>query len=315
MATALTYPGGKNGAGVHQQIISQMPEHRVYIEPFLGSGAILRRKLPAALNIGVDLDREMLVRVREELQRQGTRCPDPIALHSDTGLLLANLAGGIDKRSRLAASGESAGKIAESSDAYRRESVNPPMADPASLRFARAAGIAESGEASDRDSRCWFLHGDALTVLREYPWSGRELVYCDPPYPMVARGCVGRAYYKHELTEDQHVELVHLLKLLPCQVMLSGYWSELYDVALSGWRVHQYRTTTRGGGVTERLWMNFGEPARLHDVRFVGSGFRERERIGRKQKRWVQRLGQMKPMERNALLEAIRVAWGGGAER
>jgi len=51
-----TYPGGKNGSGVWQRIISQQPPHDEYIEPFLGSGAVLRRKLPARATVGVDVD-------------------------------------------------------------------------------------------------------------------------------------------------------------------------------------------------------------------------------------------------------------------
>lgn len=50
----MNYPGGKNSAGVYQRIICQMPPHRVYVEPFLGSGAILRYKKPAEVNIGFD---------------------------------------------------------------------------------------------------------------------------------------------------------------------------------------------------------------------------------------------------------------------
>jgi len=54
------YPGGKNGAGTYQKIINQLPAHRVYIEPFFGSGAIMRAKRPAQINIGADLDRGVL---------------------------------------------------------------------------------------------------------------------------------------------------------------------------------------------------------------------------------------------------------------
>lgn len=61
------YPGGKNGAGVYQAIINQMPPHKVYIEPFLGGGAILRLKRPAELNIGIDLDPEVIQRFRNGL--------------------------------------------------------------------------------------------------------------------------------------------------------------------------------------------------------------------------------------------------------
>lgn len=52
----MTYPGGKNAAGIYQTIICQMPPHTLYAEPFLGSGAVMRRKRPAAVNIGIDRD-------------------------------------------------------------------------------------------------------------------------------------------------------------------------------------------------------------------------------------------------------------------
>jgi len=50
------YPGNKGVSGLYQAIINLMPVHDVYIELFLGQGEILRRKKPAALNIGNDID-------------------------------------------------------------------------------------------------------------------------------------------------------------------------------------------------------------------------------------------------------------------
>lgn len=50
------YPGGKNSDGVFQTIINEMPPHDTYIEAFLGSGAIIKRKLPAAANVGIEID-------------------------------------------------------------------------------------------------------------------------------------------------------------------------------------------------------------------------------------------------------------------
>jgi site-specific DNA-adenine methylase len=52
----LVYPGGKNSGGAYQKIICQIPPHDTYIEPFLGSGAVMRMKRPARVNIGLDLD-------------------------------------------------------------------------------------------------------------------------------------------------------------------------------------------------------------------------------------------------------------------
>ena len=57
------YPGGKEGAGTFQRIINQIPPHDVYIEPFLGGGAILRHKRPAGSSIGIDIDADVINRV------------------------------------------------------------------------------------------------------------------------------------------------------------------------------------------------------------------------------------------------------------
>jgi len=54
------YPGGKNASGTWQRIISQIPPHRVYCEPFVGSGAILRLKRPAEASVALDRDPEAL---------------------------------------------------------------------------------------------------------------------------------------------------------------------------------------------------------------------------------------------------------------
>lgn len=56
------YPGGKNGNGTYQEIISQMPPHETYIELFLGSGAIINNKKPAKFNVGVEINQEVIDR-------------------------------------------------------------------------------------------------------------------------------------------------------------------------------------------------------------------------------------------------------------
>ena len=114
------------------------------------------------------------------------------------------------------------------------------------------------------------------------------------------------------MTDAQHRELLHILLSLPCQVMLSGYRSALYDEALQGWNRSSFEAVTRAGDMaTEWLWFNYPEPVALHDYRYLGEGFRERERIKRKKQRWVARLRSMPTLERQALLAAISEAWPG----
>lgn len=54
----MTYPGGKGG--VYQKIINLIPPHKTYIETHLGGGSIFRNKRPAEINIGVDIDNEVI---------------------------------------------------------------------------------------------------------------------------------------------------------------------------------------------------------------------------------------------------------------
>lgn len=67
--------------------------------------------------------------------------------------------------------------------------------------------------------------------------------------------------------------------------------------------------TRSGHSATEWLWFNYPEPVALHDYRFLGDNYRERERIKRKKQRWVARLSTMPLLERRALLSAISESW------
>jgi len=58
----VTWPGGKDGAGVAQRLINQIPPHDVFVSPFLGDCAVLRRIQPAGLSHGCDLDPAALER-------------------------------------------------------------------------------------------------------------------------------------------------------------------------------------------------------------------------------------------------------------
>jgi hypothetical protein len=110
-----------------------------------------------------------------------------------------------------------------------------------------------------------------------------------------------------------HRRLLRVVMGLPCAVMVSGYWSEMYGKALAGWNTVTYQAMTRGGRpATEWLWFNYPVPVALHDYRYLGQGFRERERIKRKKLRWVNRLRAMPILEKRALLSAIAEIAGAG---
>ena len=92
-------------------------------------------------------------------------------------------------------------------------------------------------------------------------FEGTELIYSDPPYLKRTRS--SRRRYRYDYEEADHVELLELLKAVPCQVMVSGYRSALYEERLEGWRSVALQVMNHAGVRTECVWMNF--PAdRLH---------------------------------------------------
>lgn len=148
------------------------------------------------------------------------------------------------------------------------------------------------------------VEGDALAFLRQHTFAGDELVYADPPYLRATRRARGR-FYRYDYDDDDHVALLDALRTLPCAVMLSGYPSDLYSRVLVDWKTHVLPVATQAGLTTETLWCNFEQPEQLHDHRFVGDDFRDRERVRRRVNRWLGRLERMEPNERNAVISAV----------
>jgi len=246
----MSYPGGKNGSGVYQRIISLMPPHDVYIEPFLGGGAVMRLKRPAALNIGLDLSGSAIAAFRESAAS--------LKLTIDQGIL--------DRSSPNLTNG--------------------------------AGGPSLSLEVGDGIEKLQRIATGKL------PLAGRVLIYCDPPY--VASSRLDRDMYGNEMSDVQHRRFLRCIKKISAMVMVSGYRSGMYMHALKGWNSITYESMTRGGyPKTEYLWFNFEPPTALHDYRYLGRDFRERERIKRMKQRWTARLERMPVLQRQALLSAI----------
>lgn len=149
------------------------------------------------------------------------------------------------------------------------------------------------------------VNADALEYLYQYKFEGDEFLYVDPPYLRSTRK-TKRKIYNFEYDESQHIMLLDFLLNLKCKVMISGYFSELYNKKLENWRKIGFDTRNRAGTtVTEYLWMNYPEVRELHDYQYLGSTFRERERIKKRNLRWKYNIRSLPILERKALLEAL----------
>lgn len=145
------------------------------------------------------------------------------------------------------------------------------------------------------------VHGKAEDFLSSYPFTGSELVYCDPPYHPATRR--QERVYRHDYNERDHVDLLEILAALPCKVLLSGYAHPLYDAMLTGWSRRQFEAATHNGVREESLWFNFQQPTQLHDARYLGADFRERQSTKRRLQRLQSKVASMDPIERTVFMQ------------
>jgi len=144
-----------------------------------------------------------------------------------------------------------------------------------------------------------YVVSDAAEFLSAYPLQKRDVLYCDPPYlPSTRRGS---RVYRYDYQEEDHGRLLALLVRLPCRVLISGYPSRLYREQLAGWNTHTFRAKAHDGLRQEVIWFNFCPPHQLHDPRFLGNNFRERENIRRRLARLQRRISSLSPQEQHVL--------------
>lgn len=90
------------------------------------------------------------------------------------------------------------------------------------------------------------------------------LVYADPPYMHETRSSKGE-YGEHEMTQEQHAELLQCLASIQGKFLLSGYHSDAYDrfAAEQGWQCAEFDLPNHASSSkskerkTECVWMNY----------------------------------------------------------
>lgn len=113
-----------------------------------------------------------------------------------------------------------------------------------------------------RLKRVVILNRDALDVIRSQDGPD-TLFYCDPPYLHETR--VSTSVYAHEMTAEGHRDLLDVLTAVRGRFILSGYPNAMYEAAAAaaGWHRTDFDLPNNAAGgeakrrMTECLWTNF----------------------------------------------------------
>ncbi|MCL2020922.1 MAG: DNA adenine methylase [Betaproteobacteria bacterium] len=258
--SALRYFGGK--WALAPWIIEHMPAHRVYVEPFGGAASVLLRKPRSKVEVYNELDDE-IVGIFRVLQNP-IQCRELIRKLRRTPYSRREFERAFEistdpiERTRRA--------IVRCYMAFHHSALfNFKKTTFANARHNRGGSSKSSewaGYPRALASVCRRFHGviiehsDALQVIRVQD-SPDTLFFVDPPYVASTRDKSTK--YRHEMTDDQHMELLTLLRGVKGRAMVTGYTSALYDDMLHDWQRLERRHYAGGNGPLTRievLWIS-----------------------------------------------------------
>ncbi|UOB09120.1 DNA adenine methylase [Streptomyces sp. HP-A2021] len=258
MKSPVPYFGSKQR--IAPWIVSLLPDHDHYVEPYAGGLSVLLAKAPSPMETVNDLDAE-LVTFWRVLRDRPTELLRACMLTPHSRAELAATWDPTDDDLELArriwcrlAQGRS-GTLRNTGWRHYIDPAGSSTSMPGYLE-AYALRLAAGAER---------LHGvslealPALDLIAKYGKQPRVLLYVDPPYLGSTRGW-GRNY-RHEMkTDAEHRALAAALADCRAAVVLSGYDSPLYLELYADWHRYEQQTMTGNAtsdkGRTEVLWSN-----------------------------------------------------------
>ena len=252
MKQVLKYPGAKNR--VAKWICSHIPGHKVYLEPYGGSLAVLFEKERSHIETVNDLDGEIVnffLVARdfpEELKRKIELTP-----YSREEYINAYMPAGdfVERARRFCVRcwmGFGCGNLYQNGFKSGQQSHSPNPAKAWAL-LPETVGLA-----GKRLAGVQIENLPALELLQRYNTED-VFAYLDPPYLWGTRK---KYLYRHEMTDREHEELLSAVLNFKGRVLLSGYDNGMYNSYLKGWNKASKETTAESGlKRTEVLWMNY----------------------------------------------------------
>lgn len=249
-------------------IISNLPPHRIYVEPFGGAASVLLRKPRSYAEVYNDLDGDV-VNLFRVLRDTAT------ASRLETALRLTPFA----RDEHVAAYEEAAEPVERARQLIALSFMG--FGSNGHNRRRKTGFRSNSNNSGTTPARDWAnypdnvqlfverLQGvvvenrDALEVMAQQD-SLQTLHFVDPPYLPETRS-VGNKYdlkyaggmYAHEMNAGCHERLLAFLQTLQGTVVLCGYPSAMYDDALSDWqRIERAAHADGARDRTEVLWIN-----------------------------------------------------------
>lgn len=238
-------------------IISHLPPHRIYVEPFGGGGSVLMRKPKTYAEIYNDIDGEVVGLFRVLQDKVSARDLETLLrltpfARDEFNLAYEETTGPVERARRLLIRAfmgfGSNGHNSNERTGFRansNRSGTTPAHDWANYVDCLPAF-------TERLNGVCIENRDAKEVMTQQD-SEETLHFVDPPYVHSTRGVTKG--YRFEMTDSDHKALCAFLSTLRGMVVLCGYENAIYDRL--GWETIKREAHADGAkDRTEVLWLN-----------------------------------------------------------
>ena len=253
MKAILKYPGGKWRIG--EWIVGHFPEHKVYCEPFFGSGAVFFKKNPSYIETINEVDGNIvnLFRVCREQPEALANAMEftPFSREEFIDCYDMTVGDAVERARRtLVRYHQSFGTSNSSRNSWKNTQTAGGPRNATMWNYLPDSIM----KCCERLKNAQIENIDGVELIKRYNHPD-TLIYCDPPYLQSLRK---KKMYAHEFSDERHIELLEALKQSKSKIVLSGYDNELYNEMLPDWRTDEKQTTAQMGlHRTEKIWMNF----------------------------------------------------------
>jgi DNA adenine methylase len=256
MRSPIWYFGGKGK--MVKNLLPLIPPHKIYVEVFGGGASLLFAKKPSPVEVYNDIDSDLVNFFRvlrdpekfEQFYRKAVLTPYSREEYCFCRETFQECQDDIERAYRffVTARMSFSGRILHGWSFTVTDSSRG-MAGAVSKWLSCLDGLPDIHE---RLMRVQIEHDDFRKIIPRYD-TADTFFYLDPPYVPDTRRS---GEYAHEMTLDDHRELVEMLLAIKGKAMLSGYRHEVYEpLERAGWQRIDYETAchavgrTRGTGI------------------------------------------------------------------
>jgi DNA adenine methylase len=115
---------------------------------------------------------------------------------------------------------------------------------------------------ADRIKKVTILNANFLSIAKIWD-DEKTLIYIDPPYLPETRTEGSTDVYDHEMSVEDHINILNFIKDARSKIAISGYQSPLYNKHLKNWKVAKKNIANHASqqavkaSRTEFLWTNY----------------------------------------------------------